>query len=219
MPMFPENSPDWENTGLGFCVLAFSCFSMNLFNNRDFEAFHLLRFWCKMMLSVSSSTSGWPTNPGNPGRPWTTLDFVCPWKNTLENPKVTTHFWKIMFWSRSSTHQFLVLQCYRIFYSCNAEEEDLWGYWGVKTSYHLSCGKQPLFPSADTKFQVKRRMKLGWVQAEDTYVIIILFENIVKSTLKNPKIWQNIPWKTLEKNSISLLATLYMYFIGLTDRH
>ena len=54
---------------------------------------------------------------------------------------------------------------------------------GVKTVYHLSCGKQPLFP---TKFQVKRRMKCGWVQAEDLYVIIIFFENIVKRTLENP---------------------------------
>ena len=48
---------------------------------------------------------------------------------------------------------------------------------GVKTAYHLSCGKQPLFPTTDTKFQVKRRMKGGWVQAEDLYVILIFFEN------------------------------------------
>ena len=57
----------------------------------------------------------------------------------------------------------------------------------VKTAYHLSCGKQPLFPTTDTKFQVKRRMKGGWVQAEDLYVIIIFFlENIVKNTQENP---------------------------------
>jgi len=55
---------------------------------------------------------------------------------------------------------------------------------GVKTAYHLSCGTQPLFPTTDTKFQVKRRMKGGWVQA-DLYVIIIFFENIVKRTLEN----------------------------------
>ena len=48
---------------------------------------------------------------------------------------------------------------------------------GGKTAYRLSCGKQPLFPSTDTKFQVKGRMKCGWVQAEDIYVIIIFFEN------------------------------------------
>ena len=33
----------------------------------------------------------------------------------------------------------------------------------VKTSYHFSCGKQPLFPTTDTNFQVKRRMKGRWV--------------------------------------------------------
>ena len=58
---------------------------------------------------------------------------------------------------------------------------------GVKTAYHLSCGKQPLFPTTDTKFQVKRIMKDGWVQAEDLYVIITFFlEKIVKNTLVNP---------------------------------
>ena len=57
---------------------------------------------------------------------------------------------------------------------------------GVEASCHLSCGKQPLFATAETKFQVKRRMKGGWVQAEDLYVIIIFFESIVKKTLENP---------------------------------
>ena len=57
---------------------------------------------------------------------------------------------------------------------------------GVKTACHLSCGKQPLFPIEETKFQVKRRVKGGWLQAEDLYVIIIFFESIVKNTLKNP---------------------------------
>ena len=50
----------------------------------------------------------------------------------------------------------------------------------------MSCDKQPLFPTTDMKFQVKRRMKGGWVKAEDLYVIIIFFESIVKSTLENP---------------------------------
>ena len=40
---------------------------------------------------------------------------------------------------------------------------------GVKIAYHLSCGKQPLFPTTETKCQVKRRMKGGWVQAENLY--------------------------------------------------
>ena len=62
----------------------------------------------------------------------------------------------------------------------------LLGGGGGKTAYHLSCDKQPLFPTTDTKFQVKRRMKGGWVQAEDLYVIIIFFENVVKFTLENP---------------------------------
>ena len=56
---------------------------------------------------------------------------------------------------------------------------------GDKTACHLSCGKQPRFPSTDTNFQVKRRMKCGWVQAADLYVIIIFVENIVKRTLEN----------------------------------
>ena len=38
---------------------------------------------------------------------------------------------------------------------------------GVETAHHLSYSKQPHFPSTDTKFQVKRKMKGGWVQAED----------------------------------------------------
>ena len=80
----------------------------------------------------------------------------------------------------------------------------------MKTACHLSCGKQPLFPTEETKFQVKRRMKDGWLQAEDLYVIIIFFESIVKIPWKTPEIWQKIPWKTLEKNFISLLATLLL---------
>ena len=43
---------------------------------------------------------------------------------------------------------------------------------GRKTAYHWSCGKQPLFPTADIKSQVKPRMKAGWLQAEDLYLII-----------------------------------------------
>ena len=57
---------------------------------------------------------------------------------------------------------------------------------GVKAAYHLSCDKQPPFPTTNTKFQAKCRMKGGWVQA-DLYLIMIFFlENIVKNTLKNP---------------------------------
>ena len=55
---------------------------------------------------------------------------------------------------------------------------------GLKTSHHLSCGKQSLFPTKDTQFQVKCRMKGR--QTEDLYVIIIFYENIIKSTLENP---------------------------------
>jgi len=40
---------------------------------------------------------------------------------------------------------------------------------GVKTAYHLSCSKQPLFPKTETKFQAKHRMKGGWIQAEALY--------------------------------------------------
>ena len=62
---------------------------------------------------------------------------------------------------------------------------------GGGTVHHLSCGKQPLFTTTDTQFQRKRRKKGGWVQAEDLYVIIIFFENIVKNTLENPHLAEN----------------------------
>ena len=70
------------------------------------------------------------------------LDFLFPWKNTLENPEITTYPWKIMLWSRFSAHQFLVLQCCCIFCSSNAEEEDLWGYWG-ENSVSFVVWQQP----------------------------------------------------------------------------
>ena len=57
---------------------------------------------------------------------------------------------------------------------------------GGETAYNLSCGGS-LFPTTDTKFQVTCRMKGGWVQAEDLYVIIIFFlESIVKDIMENP---------------------------------
>ena len=42
----------------------------------------------------------------------------------------------------------------------------------------MSCDKQHRFPITEAKFQVKRRLECGWLQA-DLYVIIIFFENIV----------------------------------------
>ena len=79
---------------------------------------------------------------------------------------------------------------------------------GVETAF-ICRVVSSLFPKTDTKFQVKHRMKGEWVQAEDLYMIIIFFlENIVKNTLETLEIWQKIPWKTLEKNLISLLVTL-----------
>ena len=38
-----------------------------------------------------------------------------------------------------------------------------------------------------------------------------IFERIVKNPLETPEIWQKIPWKTLETNFISLLATLTIF--------
>ena len=56
---------------------------------------------------------GWPTNPGNPGRHWKTLDFLCPWNNTLEIPEIATHPWKSLFWRRFPVYKLLALQyCY-----------------------------------------------------------------------------------------------------------
>ena len=59
----------------------------------------------------------------------------------------------------------------------------------MKTAYHLSCGKQPHFPTTETKFQVKRRMKGGWIQAEDLHVLIIFFESQVKSQSPSRAQW------------------------------
>jgi len=42
---------------------------------------------------------------------------------------------------------------------------------GGKTVHHLLSGKQPIFPTTDAKFTSKRRMRGGWVQAEDLYGI------------------------------------------------
>ena len=38
---------------------------------------------------------------------------------------------------------------------------------GEKTVCHVSCGKQPNFPAASLKFQVKCRMECGLVHAVD----------------------------------------------------
>ena len=47
--------------------------------------------------------------------------------------------------------------------------------------------RQPLFATTETKFQVARRLKGGWIQAKDLYLIIIFFlENIDKNTLESP---------------------------------
>ena len=73
-------------------------------------------------------------------------------------------------------------------------------------------------------------MKGGWLPAEDLYVIIIFFESIVKNTLENP--W-NLAENSLEKNFISLLATLlensedlwmawsgfHSYYLGTASTH
>jgi len=48
--------------------------------------------------------------------------------------------------------------------------------WVVKAVLHLSCGKQPLF---------QQQTQDGSVQAEDLYMITIVFESIVKSTMEN----------------------------------
>ena len=56
-----------------------------------------------------------------------------------------------------------------------------------ETSVSFVLWRQPLFPTTGTKFQVARRMKGGWVQAEDLYLIITFFlENIDKNTLESP---------------------------------
>ena len=43
-----------------------------------------------------------------------------------------------------------------------------------------------LFFQQGDKFSSKRRIKRGWVQAEDLRMIILFFENIVKNILENP---------------------------------
>ena len=64
----------------------------------------------------------------------------------------------------------------------------------------MSCGKQLLFPTTDTKFPIKCRMKSGCVQTEDIYVIIIFSENIVKNTLESPRNLAENPLENPGKN-------------------
>ena len=54
---------------------------------------------------------------------------------------------------------------------------------GEKTTYLVSCGKQPRFPTTKKKFQVKRRMECRWVQADLSVIIIliILDTNLIKN--------------------------------------
>ena len=42
----------------------------------------------------------WPTNPGNSGRPWKTLEQKLPLKKSLENPGNVIDTWKILKSSR-----------------------------------------------------------------------------------------------------------------------
>ena len=80
--------------------------------------------------------------------------------------------------------------------------------------YHLLCGKQPLFPTTGTKFQVKRRMKGRWVQAADLYVIIIFFESIVKNTLENPGREFHFTFGHPEREKYSLIVLLLHFLMS-----
>ena len=64
--------------------------------------------------------------------------------------------------------------------------------------YFVLYGKQPHFPKAETKFQVKGRMECGWVQAENLYLVIIFSKNSRKSPGKP---WKNFNW---------MVATLFL---------
>ena len=77
---------------------------------------------------------------------------------------------------------------------------------GGKNSVSLVVWRQPLFPTTDTKFQATRRMKGGWVQAEDLYMVIIYFlVKMDKNTPENP--WNlaenppGKPWKRISFHS------------------
>ena len=72
---------------------------------------------------------------------------------------------------------------------------------GGRTAYRVSCGKQPHFPTTETKFHVKHKMESGWVQAENLYVIIIFFENIAENPLENPEILVEYPLESPGKGS------------------
>ena len=58
--------------------------------------------------------------PTNPGKPWNTLDFICPWNNTLEHPEIASHRWKIMFWIRFSVYRFRVESAIFSYHSVNS---------------------------------------------------------------------------------------------------
>ena len=134
-----------------------------------------------------------PTSPSRvANKPWKTLKnpgFFAPgkilWKTlklqpTPEKLCSEANFSCLSFWPCSAVAAFSpVTQGRRIY--------EVIRRGGVKIAYHFLCYKQPLFPTTNTKFQVKRRMKGGWVQAEDLYLIIAFFESIIKRVLENPR--------------------------------
>ena len=103
-------------------------------------------------LTQGDAKPEWPTNPG---RPWITLDFVCPWKTLKLRPTPE----KLCSEANFPCINFLACSAVAFFIPVMQGGGSLRLLGGVKTAHHLSFGKQPLFPSKDTKFHVKRRMK------------------------------------------------------------
>ena len=84
-------------------------------------------------------------------------------------------------------------------------EEDLLGYCGKNSVPCVVWQAASFFPTTVTKCQVKRRMKAGWVQAEDLFVIIVFLENIVINSLESP--W-NLAENLLENPGIKFHFTV-----------
>ena len=138
--------------------------------------------------------------------PWKTLKF----QPTPENLCSEADFPSINIWPCSAATLFIPVTQWRRIY----------GVIGGKAVYHLSGGKQPHFTTTYTNFQVKCRMKDGWVQAEGLYMIIIFFENIVKNILENSWNLAENPLKNPGKEfhftvgHPEVWSTLYLHSIG-----
>ena len=144
--------------------------------------------------------------PWKPRKTMKTLDFVCPWKNTLETLKLhptpeklcsEANFSCINFWPCSAVAFFIsVMQGRRIY-------EVIGG--GGKNSVSFVMWQAASFSINGHKISSKRQNE-RWMGTEDLNLIIIFSENIVKRTLEKPlKFGRKPPGKPWKRISLHCL--------------